>query len=244
MKQKICRISIFLLFWIYGIAYSQNPEPGVLRQDFSGLFDNLSMIGILGEDCSRIDIHFTEVRKMDNREYKIKGVNRARLSLICPFEGNIYIDSISSCSQMMKSECTEVDGFIYGRYSFAEYGDKRCSGVFSGSFKQGYQMNGQQIEKGRSEIVELRLNLAEYRGKWKSANGLTKVCSWADEIIPDTPMDFCLFNDAGEWIVLPKYRKDGWDNLYNAYYNENLPANEIQKARELEEQEWWVTKSQ
>lgn len=75
---------------------------------------------------------------------------------------------------MIKSEYTEVDGFIYGHYSFAEYGDKRYSGTFSGSFKQGYRMSGQQIEKGRNEIAELKLNLSEYRGKWKSANGLTK----------------------------------------------------------------------
>lgn len=46
------------------------------QQDLSGLFDNLSMIGILGEDCSRIDIHVTEVRKMDSREYEIKGISR------------------------------------------------------------------------------------------------------------------------------------------------------------------------
>ena len=146
MKQKIYHIIIFLLFWFCGIAYSQNPKADILRQDLSGLFDNSSMIGILGEDCSRIDIHITEVRKVDNREYGIKGVSRTRLFLICPFEGNIYIDSISSCSQIMKSECTEVDGFIYGHYSFAEYGDKQYRGTFSGSFKQGYRMSGQQIE--------------------------------------------------------------------------------------------------
>ena len=106
MKQKIYHIIIFLLFWFCGIAYSQNPKADILRQDLSGLFDNSSMIGILGEDCSRIDIHITEVRKVDNREYGIKGVSRTRLFLICPFEGNIYIDSISSCSQIMKSEWT------------------------------------------------------------------------------------------------------------------------------------------
>ena len=145
---------------------------------------------------------------------------------------------------MVKSEYTELDGFIYGHYSFAEYGDKRYSGTFSGSFKQGYRMSGQQIEKGRNEIAELKLNLSEYRGKWKSAKGLTKVCSWADEIIPDTPANFCLFNDAGEWIVSPKYHKNGWENLYNAYHNENLTTDEIQKAREVEEQEWWIIKSQ
>ncbi len=244
MKQIIYHINIFFLFWICGVAYSQNPKADILQQDLSGLFDNLSMIGILGEDCSRIDIHFTEVRKMDNKEYEIKGASRTRLTLICLFKGNIYIDSISSCSQMMKSECMEVDGFIYGHYSFAEYGDKRYSGVFSGFFKQGYRVNGQQIEKGRNEMAELRLNLAEYRGNWRSANGLIKICSWADEVIPDTPVNFCLFNDAGEWIVLPKYRKNGWKNLYNAYHNENLTTDEIQKAREVEEQEWWANESQ
>lgn len=36
----------------------------------------------------------------------------------------------------------------------------------------------------------------------------------------------------------------GWENLYNAYHNENLTTDEIQKAREVEEQEWWVNKSQ
>lgn len=47
MKQSI---SIFLFFWICGVAYPQNPKVNILRQDLSGLFDNLSMIGILGED--------------------------------------------------------------------------------------------------------------------------------------------------------------------------------------------------
>ena len=244
MKQKIYHIIIFLLFWFCGVAYSQNPKADILQQDLSGLFDNLSMIGILGEDCSRIDIHITEVRKMDSREYEIKGISRTRLSVICSFRGKVCIDSISSCSQMIKSEYTELDGFIYGHYSFAEYGDKQYSGTFSGSFKQGYRMSGQQIEKGRNEIAELKLNLSEYRGKWKSAKGLTKICSWADEIIPDTPANFCLFNDAGEWIVSSKYRKNGWKNLYNAYHNENLTTDEIQKARGVEEQEWWIIKSQ
>ena len=215
----------------------------MLRQDLSGLFDNLSMIGILGEDCSRIDIHFTEVRRMDNGEYEVKGASRTRLSLICPFKGTIHIDSISSCSRMVKSECTEVDGFIYGHYSFEEHGDERHSGVFSGSFKQGYRISGQPIGKGRNEIAELKSNLSEYRGKWESAKGQTKACSWADEVIPDTPANFCLFNDAGEWVVSPEYRKNGWDNLYNAYHNEGLTTDEIQKAREVEEQEWWAKKA-
>lgn len=242
MKQELYQASIFLLFWIGGMAYSQNPKADILQQDLSGLFDNLSMTGILGENCSRIDIHFSEVRKTDNREYEVKGVSRTRLSIICPFKGKICIDSISPHLQE-RNECTTLDGFIYGHYSFVEYGDKQHSGTFSGSFKQGYRRNGQQIEKGQNEITELKQNLSEFRGKWKSAKGLTKVCSWADEVIPDIPADFYLFNDAGEWIVAPEYRKNGWDNLYNAYHNESLTTDKIQKARKMEELEWWTGKT-
>ena len=34
------------------------------------------------------------------------------------------------------------------------------------------------------------------------------------------------------------------NGLYYAYHNETLATDEIQKAREMEEQEWWVNKSQ
>ena len=101
MKQKIYHISIFLLFWFCGVAYPQNHKADILQQDLSGLFDNSSMIGILGEDCSRIDIHITDARKIDSREYEIIGISRTRLSVICPFKGKVCIDSISSCSQII-----------------------------------------------------------------------------------------------------------------------------------------------
>lgn len=240
MKQKI--YNVFLVFGICVVTYSQSPKADILQQDLSGLFDDSSMIGILGEECSRIDIRFTEVRKTDKRKYEVKGVSRTGLSVICPFQGTLCIESVISYP-LESSEFTKVDGFIYGHYSFIEYDDERYYGIFSGSFKQGYRINGQQVVKGHNEIVELRLNLSEYRGKWKSSNGLTKACSWSDEVIPDIPADFCLFNDAGEWIVTPKYRKNGWDNLYDAYYNETLTTDEIQNAREMEEQEWWMDKN-
>ena len=243
MKQKIYNISILWLLCICGTVYSQNSKEDILKHDLSGLFVDSDMTGILGEDCSRIDIHFTEVRKTDDRKYEVKGSSRTRLSVICPFRGNICIDSISPYPQD-RDECTELDGFISGHYSFTEFGDERFSGTFSGTFRQGYRISGQQIVKGRNEIAELKLNLSEYRGKWKSEKGLTKRCSWADEIIPDIPADFYRFNDAGEWIVIPKYRKNGWENRYNAYHNETLKAGEIQKAREMEEQEWWMDKNQ
>ena len=151
MKQVVIIISIL---WSVLFAHAQDQESMILKQDFACLFDSLSMIGILGKDCSR-------------------------------------------------SECTEIDGFIYGHYWFTEHGDKRYSGVFSGSFKQAYRIIGKQADKGWNEIPELKLNVSEYTGKWKSANGTTKVCP-------------C---------------------------NDFLATDEIQKARAIEEQKWWVDKT-
>lgn len=46
----------------------------------------------------------------------------------------------------------------------------------------------------------------------------------------------CIFNDAGEWIVSQKYRKNGWDNMYGAYFNHHLSEDEIKAARSIEEE--------
>lgn len=113
MKPSIFYTTIFLILWTCGTAYSQDQRTDILQQDLSCLFDSLNMIGVLGDDCSRIDIRFTESRKMNHEEYKVKGASRTRLSVICPFEGKVCIDSISSCPRI-KSECTEIGGFIYG----------------------------------------------------------------------------------------------------------------------------------
>ena len=106
-------------------------------------------------------------------------------------------------------------------------------------------MNRQQIENGRNEIAELKLNLSEYRGKWKSADGLTKVCSWADEIIPNTlQTSACLMMQANGLYHRNIVRMVG--RIYIMPITMRLWAtdDEIQKAREMEEQEWWVNKSQ
>lgn len=239
MSLKTLYVGILLILCTCGIIYSQVPKADFGQQNLSCLFNNSSMTGVLGNDCSRIDIRFKEAQKVNDKQYKIKGVSRTRLSIICPFWGEVYIDSIS-CQPQIKSEYTKIDGFIYGHYLFREKGDRRYSGAFSGVFKQAYSIDNKRINKGFNEIPELKINLAEYVGKWESPNGAAKACSWSDAVIPSTPANFCKFNDAGEWIVLPQYRKNGWDNLYNAYHNDYLSVDEIQKAQTKEEQEWWI----
>lgn len=219
------------------IAHSQNPHAELSRQDLSRLFSHISMIGILGNEYSRIDIRLGEARKEGDNLYRLKGMSRTRIDIICYFKGQIMIDSIDFRSRF-KDEGTDIDGFICGHYTFEEAGKVGYSGVFSGAFKQAFRLENGKIFNPVNDIVENKLNTAEYVGIWQMGD-ITKICNWADTVIPGIADDFCKFNDAGEWIVNPHYRKNGWDNMYNAYYNDALTQEEVRKAQAREECKWW-----
>jgi hypothetical protein len=208
------------------------------QEDLSGLFAGLTLTGIWGEGCGRIDIRLEEAHKTGRGTYTVKGASRIRLSVIRLFRGTIRIDSILG-GLGLKDECINMDGFVYGCYVFREYGADSLKTYYCGHFRQVYRNNEQRVEKGRNDITELRMNLSEYTGHRQAADGRKEVCSWADAFIPGAPKDFCVINDAGEWVITPKYRKEGWDNLYDAYFNDSLTDDEVRKARLAEEGEWW-----
>lgn len=219
--------------------WMNEQEADMGQKDLSGLFTGLTLTGILGEECSRIDIRLEEARKLGVGAYSVKGASRVCLSAVRPFEGMIRIDSISG-GVGLKGECTDVDGFVYGSFVFRECGADSLRATCCGHFRQAYRLDGQRVGKGRNDIPEIRMNLSEYTGYWQIAEGKAEVCSWADAFVPGAPEDFCTINDAGEWVVTPKYRKNGWDNLYDAYFNDSLTDNEVQKARLVEEGRWWL----
>ncbi|MCE8473407.1 hypothetical protein J8852_02905 [Bacteroides uniformis] len=232
-------IFIVLLYLSCCNVYSQDNlyQCKILNTNLSPLFSDLDLIGFLGDDFSRIDIKFLMAQKISNYHYKIKGASRTRLSIICQFEGEIFIDSILFCRKT--GESIHVDGFVLGRYFFKELGSKN-SGTFRGHFKHAFMLQHNTVYKAINDIEELKYNLFEYIGEWESSKKRRKKCNWADSIIPETPKDFYCFNDAGEWYVNLAYRKNGWENIYNAYYNPNLDDNSICQYRKLEEQMWWI----
>lgn len=223
------------------------PEDGqmqklaayVAQEDLSDLFVDLTLTGILGEECSRMDIRLEAACRTDVGTYAVKGASRICLSVVRPLEGVLRIDSISS-GLGLKGECTDVDGFVYGSYAFREYDADGPKATCCGRFRQAYRIDGQRVGKGRNDIPELRMNLSEYTGHRQVSGGKAEVCAWADSFVPGAPEDFCSVNDAGEWVVMPKYRKNGWDNLYDAYFNDSLTDSEVQKARLAEEGRWWL----
>lgn len=240
---KTYSILTFLLLLASGTIYSQHRTKEFLRQDLSHIFINSAMIGVIGDDYSRIDIYFTEAKKINDRIYEIKGASRTRMSIICPLKGRIYIDNTVPFEPTVKiSKYEKIDGSICGHYTLEECGDKQYSGIFSGWFRESYWMEGQKVKKGIIQTEERETTLSEYQGIWKSSKGLVKECSWVwpwGKMIPNIPDDFSKFNDSGEWVVQPKYRKNGWENRHNAYHNCKIPKEEKENAIQKENEKWW-----
>lgn len=236
MKYKIVIIFALSIFVTANRVLGQKLE--LLHNKLELIFENISMIGILGDDYSRIDMRFIKANKVNDTIYNIIGASRTNLNIICQFEGQIFIDSIIPFS-LHKSEVTEIDGFICGKYKFEESENQRCSGVFSGIFKQAYRICQHKIYEPINLIPELKINLSEYIGIWQSDKGTLKTCNWADAIIPNVKNDFFVFNDSGEWFISSKYRKKGWINHYDAYFNSNISDDKIKSAQSIEEKEWW-----
>ena len=229
---------IVLICLLVNYAYSQNSTNSIknFEYDLAPLFENIDLIGVLGNDFSRIDIGFNESQRISKNHYCIKGASRTRLSIVCLFEGEISIDSIHYTSE--KEEYLHIDGIVFGTYVFTELG-KNNNGVFKGNFYHSFILENNIVSKAVNDIVELKRNLCEYIGEWESSNHISKQCNWADYIIPGVPNNFYIFNDSGEWIVNTMYRKNGWENMYNAYYNYQLIDKYVCQARKIEEEEWW-----
>lgn len=233
------RILIIIALCITSVTtIAQDQSSVILRDNLIVLFESNTMIGTLGDDHSRIDIRFTKATKVNDTTYQIAGASRTRLKIICSFQGKISIDSVVRAAYP-KSEVIDIDGFVYGKYHFAEQGDSQYSGAFGGVFKQAFRIEQQKVCVPINLIAENRLNLSEYIGVWNSQNNTSKACNWADAVIPNTASDFPVFNDAGEWIASQKYRKNGWDNMYSAYFNHHLSEDKIKAAQFIEEQAWW-----
>ena len=211
----------------------------LLQQDISNVFkfEYGRLNGVLGADYSRIELYLKHIEKMDNRTYLINGATRTRAKIVSAFSGAIVIDSID-CSEQYNDEVNDIDGYICGHYKFIERGDASYSGIFSGNFRQAFSINNGKINPAYS----LGLNdviVVTYIGEWKNTN-ITKQCNWTDgSKIPGTPNDFSAENAINELMVNTPYLKRGWDVLYNAVLGSGISEEEREKARKIEQAEWW-----
>jgi hypothetical protein len=212
--------------------------------DFSDIWMqtlNTNVVGIIGEDHTRIKIKFTSIQKVDNLHvYKVKGKSSVHGN-VCSFSGTISIKEFRSLESMhfgvddeRKGEGIKSQGLLIAEYRFEENLEDNHSGIFEGKLYSKFYID--KFDKVKYDNIQLHsdgyFNNA-YIGFWTSYKSRkSKLCTWGDYRVPDCKEDFDI--GAGEFSPSKKYNMNGWENYSKAWLENDT------KAKEIELKNWWI----
>jgi hypothetical protein len=222
----------------------------LINHDFSSIWlTEQEPIGFIGNNYQRLFIHFNSFLKCYNsqRKYQVIGKTKVRNN-VCDFHGEIELISIRLLNEGLRLVLNNQakiyeDHEAYKRTKYPIYiliakctiyedQSQKFSGIFSGYLKSTFFIKDEQLilndlDKKFSDSYSNN----QFVGSWQMYNSDTKkMCNWGLSRIP------CSNNlDVGTGFFSPniKYLKNGWDNYYKAYIEQNKAA--LMK----EHQKWW-----
>jgi hypothetical protein len=254
MRNFILLIGLLISVQIFG---QEDNETDVLseikKQDVSDLFtldkfniendtvfvERQQPIGYIGSNFQRLYIRFISVIKNPSNpaDYLVYGKSKVKNN-ICSFQGKLTIDKSKLYDDSEYPELKE--GYINGAYEFYEDPDQKGTGIFKGRFKTNFYFN----EKNELKYDALMWYADGYQnnqfeGTWtdyKSSD--SKKCNWGDYRIPDSDgLDI----GVGEFSPDDKYKDCGWDT-YICFYLQSSDTPEASKAKQKENEKWWIDK--
>jgi len=198
--------------------------------------DNSSVFGFIGKNYRRIRIKILTAKKAGRASltYNITGASLVG-DTFKRFAGTMTVASArmyKAIEPEMAAEHIKKRGVTIGDYNFVEEGSDSHSGTFSGTFYTAFyitdagKIDYDDIEDG----ADLFAN-NQFAGRWRSKDGkLDFVCNWGDSRIP---LSGDLDVGDGEFSPNPKYLKNGWQVLKDAYIGQDADA------LRQEQREWW-----
>ncbi|MBP5517086.1 MAG: membrane lipoprotein lipid attachment site-containing protein [Bacteroidales bacterium] len=188
-------------------------------------------LGIIGDDFTRLQIHYASVTKTDAEHYAVKGFSKAG-ETVQPFEGTMEIASIYKIKPNPDEPTEEIDPDAY---------ELVCNYVFTqpdGKF-EGKAVNDILLKGGKASTDDSFLGADGYSnnqhiGTFTSTDGVKKIANWGDWRIPESGD---LDQGVGEFIPSEKYHSKGWASYYNALY----ASDEVEKENAMfaESRKWW-----
>ena len=211
--------------------------------DFSNIWMqtlNTNIVGIIGEDHTRIKIKLTAIHKVGNHHnYQVEGKSSVHGN-ICSFNGTISIKEFRILELMhygvddeRKNEGIKRQGLLIADYLFEENLEDKHSGIFEGKLYSKFYINGSN--EAKYDDIQLSadgyFNNA-YIGTWKSyTSGKSKLCTWGDFRVPTCNEDFDI--GTGEFSPSEKYYSKGWETYSKAWLENDS------KAKDIELENWW-----
>lgn len=252
------KVSLLLLALITVIIYDSNAQDTygfldeIIKYDISSLFveskspdehksitiDDYKPLGFFGSNYQRFQIHFISVIKNKNNplEYFVFGKTKLK-ETITSFQGTL---KITDCGIFKFGEIPEFkQGYVKYEYNFYEDPLNGGSGSFIGTGNCHFFIDTEdRLYYDAITLAADGYNNNQFEGTWISyTSGKKYKCNWGSFRIPDSDE---LDIGAGEFGVSREYLDRGWKTYEIAKgYGGNYTEEEIKKAREEENEEWW-----
>jgi hypothetical protein len=254
MKQIIVTILVLSTRFLFGQTFAQDTTTSdfftqIKNYDLSEvmaadsifaeeetMIGRAEILGFIGENYQRFHIHFISIiqNPLNPYEYFAYGKTKVKEN-ICSFQGTIKVTK----SRLYKE--SDIPNYQQG-YAECEvnlYEDRKekSTGFFFGKLRTDFLID----DKGKFRYDAIMFGADgfcnnQFVGSWTSYNTKsTKKCNWGDYRIPESE-NFDI--GAGEFSVDDKYVKNGWEN-YKLAWGTYIETEEIRKARQKEEQQWW-----
>ncbi|MBI1223445.1 MAG: hypothetical protein GC180_12645 [Bacteroidetes bacterium] len=196
-------------------------------------------LGYIGDNYQRFYIHFISViqNPKNKLEYFVYGKTKVKDN-ICSFQGTLIIENAQT--YIGPEFPTLKQGLVKGQYHFYEDPDQSGTGSLNGWFQSDFYIDEQgRLKYNALMFIADGFKNNQFEGSWTSyKSGVSKKCNWGDYRIPDSnELDY----GAGEFGPNDKYDNFGWRTYRLSWEN---PTNqpEVAKARQIEQEKWWLNK--
>jgi len=214
--------------------------PDSICDDNNDKFIRPELLGYIGSNFQRFQIHFTTiVRSITNPyEYKITGKTKVRDN-ICSFTGTMTVSEATNDSSDLMEEIgfpTYTRGFITFLVQINEDKTHAGSGFIKGELTTDiYFDDKDSIHYQALMLVADGFSNNQFEGTWTSyQTGILKKCNWGDFRIPDSKD---LDGGTADFYPMEKYLENGWRNYYNCMSDDD--ESKRKEAQRIEESVWW-----
>lgn len=192
-------------------------------------------LGYIGSNYQRFYIHYITVTKDKNNPYVYHVYGKTKVkNNICSFKGTITV--IKAVLYKKSDDPKYKQGTVTGDIAFKEDSAQPSAGIFRGKITTDFTLD----KKGQLNYDALMAVADGYYNNqctttWTSyKTAKSQKCNWGDYRIPDSK---ALDGGTGDVYIDEKYISSGWET-FAAAYNGYKKINE-QKARQIEDAEWW-----
>ncbi|MFB6317968.1 hypothetical protein [Saccharicrinis sp. FJH54] len=229
----------------YGLDFKESKSE-LIDYDLAELFfhtPSSEIYGVIGDNMQRIQIKWISINKDPNNpeNYFVYGKTKVK-SNICEFTGIIKIKTVRLYPEgkydlpyRIKIKPEKI-GVLFCDYTLTENSNENHTGYFQGISATDFYINNDSLTYNNLRSSSDDMTNNQFVGTWTSYNyGTSKICNWGDYRVPNAPGFDC---GAAEFSPCKEFEEYGWKNfkLANTYWQE---SEEIRKAREIENKEWW-----